>query len=214
METLNRDIHGKEGRLLPRRSVWLWLLVVTLGTAVFFLPGCGSDSKPGGALSAKKEKAATGAKTGKLQGTMPLMMEGTVPGDPRKMGQAPKAPNSQRIEVLDGMTLEELEARAVESQAQLEKARESHDVILDGMTQEQLEAKAAESQKRLESEGGGEIFPGITQQELEMRARQGQRHDPRPIQKVFPGITQEQMDASAKTPTPDHREMFPPSGEK
>ena len=181
---------------------------------LFLLSGCGSDSKPGGTAGGEKEKAAASAKTGK-QMPVPLVMEEEIaPGEAGKRSQAKKEPSTRRIEVLRGMTKEELEAKAEESMAEMKKAQKFRGPVIGGMTQEDLEAKAEESRKRLELKGGGEIFPGITQQELERMAAQGQRREPTPMQEMFPGLTKEQVDASARSRIPEHREMFPPSGGK
>ena len=205
--------------MLSRRNVYLLVMVlVGLGTVLFLLPGCGSDSKP------DKEKVSTNTKPMKSQAALPLVLGDKTGAGSR--GQARKPSGSQRIEVMGGMTQEELEAKAAaslaemkkaaktrgpimggmtqeqleakaeESRQQMEKARKTS-VIMGGMTQEQLEAKAEESRKRLELKGGGEIFPGITQRELEEMAARGreQRREPSP-QEMFPGATQEQLDAA------------------
>jgi hypothetical protein len=223
---MNDHTRRQEGQALSRKSSWLRAAVFfglgALLTILLLLPGCGSESQPGGTVAGKKDK------TMKPQAPIPLAMEGGMtPGEAGKSGQVNKAPDSRpRIGTIGGMTQEELEAKAAESMAQMKKAQANNPpvimggmtqeqleakaqesaaqmkkvqksnpgVIMGGMTQEQLEAKAAESMRQLESKRGGEIFPGITQQEAEEVAARGPRRAPSP-QEMFPGATQEQLDA-------------------
>jgi hypothetical protein len=188
--------------------------VLVIFTIFCLLPGCGSDSKPGAVAVGKKDQAKAAAKPRKPSAPSTLVVELGGPGSPGKMGQINKAPDSQRHKIFDGMSPQQLEAKAAESVAQMHKARkENHSVVLDGMTQEELEARAAQSMQMLKSKSGGEIFPGITQQELEMMAKQ--KPAPGAVW-TFPGATQDQVEASqtGNYPKPDFQEVFPPGGKK
>ncbi len=189
--------------LRVRCHVGLGMLLMAIA-----LLGCGSDNK--GVLSSKKDKAASSSKMLKQQGPTSLLTKDSTTGEAREMGKASTSPPSQRIEVLDGMTQDELEASFQKSMEEAEKAK-AGTVVLNGMTQEELEADAAESEKRAKLEGGGEIFPGVTQAQMEAMASRGERPNPALLQEMFPGATQEQINASSVERAPNPREIFPPS---
>ena len=152
------------------------LVLVGLGamvlTVLSFLPGCGSDSTPGGSVKGKSAKPAARAEAVKplSPGALLIDQEGTVPGKVKKQ------PDSKQIEMFPGVTPEVLEARLAESRKKYLSMR--HEVF-PGITQEELDARVAASRQKYLSMRH-EVFPGITQEELDARvAASLQKHDPR-----------------------------------
>jgi hypothetical protein len=178
-----------------RRRIGSKLLVgVGLGAMVLtvlgFLPGCGSDSTPGGSVKGKNAKPAARAETAKplSPGAMVVDSQGTVPGNVKKR------PDARQMEVLPGITQEELDTKLAE--ARKRHLAQRNPEVFPGITQEELDAKLAEAQKRHLAVHNPEVFPGITQEALEAKlAESRQRHLALRGQDVFPGITQEALDA-------------------
>ena len=186
MFTLSKTLSGQkqDGRALFRKRTWLRILVLAgLGamvlTVLCLLPGCGSDSTPGGAVKGKDAKAGTSPKPQKMQGPISLMVgeEETAPG---KMGKIKHQPESTVVEPIPGVTQEELEARAAADR----KIIVSPDTeVFPGMTQREMEARrAADAGYDPET---AEVFPGMTQTEMEARQAADTSSDPKTAE-VFP----------------------------
>jgi hypothetical protein len=202
-----------EGQKPGRKRICSRLLVVVgLGAMVLtvlgFLPGCGSDSTPGGAVKGKSAKPAARAEGVKAQTPAALVLD--------QAGMAPekvqKQPGSQRVEVFPGLTREVLEAKMAESRKNQLAMRQE---VFPGITKEELDAKiAADRQKHISMRQ--EVFPGITKEELESRiATNRQKHDPR--QMTLPGAgTQKEVDynAARQQVKPGDRQLLPPTGGK
>ena len=157
---------GKEGRALFRNRIWLRILVLAgLGamvlTVLCLLPGCGSDSTPGGSVKGENAKTAgLGAK--KSVAVTPLLIDKDETG-PGKMGTIKQQPKSNFVEPIPGVTQEKLEARAAADR----KILESPDTeVFPGVTQAQLEARLAADKKSFDPKTA-EVFPGMTQAQLE-----------------------------------------------
>jgi hypothetical protein len=182
MLTLSFSGQAGKGQKPARKRIGSKLMGVGLGammlTVLGFLPGCGSDSAPGGSVKGKNAKPAARAEAAKPRspGAPLIDLEGTVPGKIKKQ------PDSQHKEVLPGITQEALDAKLAEArQKHLARGQE----VFPGITQEALEAKLAESRQRHLSLGQ-EVFPGITQKELEAKLAEARRkHDPRKM--MLPG---------------------------
>ena len=137
-------------RALSRKRLWLRTMVLAgLGalvlTVLCLLPGCGSDSTPGGAVKGKNAKAA-GAGAKKSAAVTPLLTdkEGMDPGA-RKIAKQP--PDSQQNEVSPpGMTLEELKAKTAEQTAAYYNRDPNLIEVSPGMTLRQVKANAAREQ--------------------------------------------------------------------
>ena len=203
----------EEGQKPAKKRIGSRILVLaSLGAMVLtvlgFLPGCGSDSTPGGAVKGKNAQTATRAEAVKPQAPIVLLIdqEGTVPGKVKKQ------PDSQRNEAFPGITQEALDAKVAESRQKHLAARQE---VFPGITQEALDAKVAASrQKHLAVRQ--EVFPGITQDELDARvAASRQKHDPR--QMLLPGEGTPKYvnyNAARQQVKPDSRQLLPPSGGK
>lgn len=173
----NHSGQVEEGRNSARTHIGSRLLVlVGLGAMVFTvlscLPGCGSDSTPGGSVKGKNAKPAARAEGVKPQVPSTLLMDqaGTVPGKMKKQ------PDSQRMEVFPGVTREELEARLAESRKNHAAMRPE---VLPGITQEQLDARLAQSRKN-HLAMRQEVLPGITQEQLGAKLAESRKmHDPK-----------------------------------
>jgi hypothetical protein len=200
----------EDGQKPARKRIGSRLMVgVGLGamvlTALVFLPGCGSDSTPGGSVKGKNAKPAASAEAPKplAPGALLIDQQGTGPG------KVKKRPDSKQMEVLPGITQEALDAK-------LEESRKKHlstpQEVLPGITQEELDAKLAESrQKHLSTPQ--EVFPGITKKALEAKlAESREKHLSLRNQEVLPGITQEALDAKLAESREKHdpRQMMLP----
>lgn len=219
MFTLSKTHSGQrqDGRALSRKRIWLRTLVLAgLGammvvTGLCLLPGCGSDSTPGGSVKGKDAKTVTSPKTKKMQGAISLLVdkEQTGPGKTRTIKQRPE---STFVEPIPGVTQEELEARAAADR----KIIESPDTeVFPGMTQRELEARMAADKASFDLKTA-EVFPGtgITQVQLEARLVADKSFDPMTAE-VLPGMTQAQLEAqNANQRVPDKRELVPPAAGK
>jgi hypothetical protein len=186
----------RTGRKPSRIRIWSRILVLAgLGTMVLtglcLLPGCGSDSTPGGSVKGKDAKTASlGAK--KSGGAISLLADKDKEGmDPGKMGQIKPQPESRRIEVFPGMTTDEMEAKAA---AEQKKFVAMDNEVAPGITKKELEAKIAADREKFLSQPQ-EIFPGITQEELKAKIAADREKFLSQPQEIFPGITQEELKA-------------------
>ena len=116
-------------RALFRKRIWLRILVLAgLGamvlTVLCLLPGCGSDSTPGGAVKGKNAKTAgAGAKKSAVVSSLLTDKEGMDPGA-RKIAKQPQAQTAaydnldpNLVKVAPGMTLKQLQDKSAEQTA-------------------------------------------------------------------------------------------------
>lgn len=209
-------VQDKEGRALARRVVCLratsFFGLGAILAMLCLLCGCGSDSKPAGSVSGKKEKSA---QSSKAPGALNLMVDkNTGSGNVKKApvasdveiqpgagvtvreviewaDAARKRTESPTYEVLPGLTREKLEA--IEAAEQKRQAQSPKREVLPGLTREDLEARAAADRKMTESPTS-EVLPGITRGELETRIAADRAKSESPNQEVLPGITKDQLD--------------------
>ena len=149
----------QEGQKSARKRTGSRVLVgIGLGammlTVLSFLPGCGSDSTPGGSAKGKNANPAARAATAKplTPGSLVLDQQGTG------SGKIKKRPDSKQMEVLPGITQEELDAK-------LEASRQKHlslrgQEVFPGITQEELDAKLEAGRQKHLSLRGQEVFRG------------------------------------------------------
>lgn len=168
------------GRALVRKRIWLRTLVlVGLGAMVVMglclLPGCGSDSTPGGSVKGKNAKIATSPKPEKMGGQIGLIIEPEETG-PGKIGKLKHQPESNFIEPIPGVTQEEMEARAAADRKMLESPDTE---IFPGMTQGTLMAKLAADTTF--DPKTAEVFPGMTQAQLEAQNAKQKAPDEREL---------------------------------
>ena len=189
----NPPVHREEGRALTRKGVWLgFLALVGLGTMTILLSGCGSDSTP---VSGKKEKTAKNSMAANPGTITPLLADkgekvhvapnpalaGKLPGmlsEEELIARAAKQKaeflekhDPATIEVLPGVTLEQLNAKIVASRAKMVEPK-LEDVI-PGLTKERYEANLAESRRR--SSVPHELMPGMTEEQLNANLTQARR---------------------------------------
>jgi hypothetical protein len=170
----------KKSQDLSRNRPWLtFLVIVTLGTLMFLLPGCGSDSTPKGAASAKK---AQPAKSPGDKGTQ--MITTLLSG---KEGDAPPIPTLDKLP--GNLTREQLESniKATE-QAMRDPKRE----VVPGLTLEQMEANI-EAAKRASLDPKREVVPGLTLEQINANIMEAQKRSA--PANVLSGFTEEQMKA-------------------
>lgn len=171
MFTLSKTHSGqrKGGRALFRKRVWLRTLVLAgLGamvlTGLCLLPGCGSDSTPGGSVKGKNAKTATSPKTKNMQGPTSLLVDKEETG-PGKMGKIKHQPEANFVEPFPGVTKEELDAGMEAAQKLLESP--GHE-IFPGMTKVELEARLEADRTSFDPKTA-EVYPGMTKAELDAR---------------------------------------------
>ena len=155
--SINRPTHGAEGQAFSRKLIWLRLLVlVGLGAMVLaifcILPGCGSDSNPGGAVKGKDEKTAKSSVKVIPRREILLYKES-------KVKEYPTGSGSPRIEVLPGVTQGELDARGAVDRKKFDSPRIK---VLPGVTQGELDARQA-AERNPDPRLMLQTFPGVTQ---------------------------------------------------
>jgi len=204
---MTRFACGKKVGALSKKVVRLgFLVLVGLGTMIFLLSGCGSDSTPKGAAPAKKEKAAQ--KGMDVKSITPLLTD-------KGGGPGPLLPQVDKLDKIPGLPpLEDLEAKRAAAAAAYEKLDPKKEV-LKGLTKEQLEKKL-EAERAKRPDPKQQIFPGLTREQMDAKLK-AQRELPAKPMEVFPGLTPEQLKAKAaqarqmqetKSTRPEH--VFPP----
>jgi hypothetical protein len=148
---------------------------------MFLLLGCGSDSTPKGAATAKKEQPA---KSPGDKGTRTIT---SLLSD--KEGNAPQLQVLDKLPV--DLTPEEIEARRkAAEQTMLDPKYE----LFRGLTMEQVEAKREAARRAMDSKKF-ETFPGLTQEQYNAKLMEAQKR-PAPA-KILLGLTEEQVKAKA-----------------
>jgi hypothetical protein len=184
----------KKSQDLYKNKPWLTFLVtLTLGTMVLavcsLLLGCGSDSTPGGTVKGKNAPTATKPLTKPAAVTTMLIgQKETVPG---KKGLMAKPPDSLGIEMLPGVTKDNMESRIAADRKKIEAPGTE---LFPGITREQLEAKIAAGRKKIEAPGT-EVFPGITRKQLEDKIAAGRIKSSSQRSEIFPAMTLEQLNS-------------------
>jgi hypothetical protein len=186
--SMNRLSHGAGGRMFYRESAWLrHLVIISLGAMIFSMlclfPGCGSDSSPKGAASAKKEKPKS---DGAVKAITPLLLD-------KEVGTAPPLQPGQKHPL--SLTPEEIEAKRREAAARLEKLDPKREIIA-GITLEQWNAKL-EAERAKKPNPNLEPFPGLTQRQLESKREEAAKRAATRSE-VLPGLTAEQAKAGAE----------------
>ncbi len=184
----------KKSQDLYKNKPWLtFLVLVTFGTMVLavcsLLPGCGSDSTPGGSVKGKNAKTVAKSNPTKTQGTSKLLLdEETKTIDNATIKHHPEY---QRLETSLGVTLEELDAR-IEADRKLSVDPDAE--VFPGMTRGELYARA-EADRKLSEDPDIEVFPGITRRELHARQAEHLRSFDPKTEEVVPGVTRAQVEA-------------------
>jgi hypothetical protein len=203
----------KGGGALVRKRIWLRTLVLAgLGamgvTVLCLLPGCGSDSTPGGSVKGKNAATATSPKPKKMQGSISLLVDKEETG-PGKMGTIKHQPEANLVEPIPGVTREEMEAKAAAER----KIFESPDSeVFPGMTKAKWDERIEAERKSFDPKTA-EVFPGMTKAQWDDRLEAERKNfDPKKAA-VFPGMTKAKLEAqNAKQKVkPDDRELFPPA---
>ena len=127
-------------RIWPRLLAGVGLGAMVL-TVLSFLPGCGSDSTPGGSVKGKNAKPAARAEGVKPQPPVALLVDqaGTVPGKVKQQ------PDFKFNEVFPGVTREALEAKLAESRKNHLAVRQE---VFPGITQADLDARIAANRQK------------------------------------------------------------------
>jgi hypothetical protein len=176
--------------MLYGKSAWFrHLAIIGLGAMILsmfcLLPGCGSDSTPKGAASAKKEKS--GKSDGAVKAITPLLF------DKEAVGTEPPLPPSGKHPL--SLSAEEIEAKRREAAERLEKLDPKREIIA-GMNLEQLNAKL-EQERAKKPNPNLEAFPGLTQGQLETKREEAAKRSAMRSE-VLPGLTAEQAKAGAE----------------
>jgi hypothetical protein len=171
---------GKGQRFARKHICSKLLLFVGLGAMVLMvmglLPGCGSDSTPGGSVKGKNAKQDVSAESVKLAAPMEVLIDqkGTV------AGKVKKQPDVKRIEVVPQMSMEELGAK-IAANAAMHDPKRMEPYPGGGITHEEMKAKIAANAamhdpKRMDPYPGG----GITHEEMKAKiAANAAMHDPK-----------------------------------
>jgi uncharacterized protein YcbX len=211
----------KKSQDLFKNRPWLTFLeLVILGTVVLavcaLLLGCGSDTTPGGAV--KGEKAKTASIPPVKKGQVPTMLMMGEKGASKPGGGIKKEPERKSV-LMDGITLEEMEAR---NAAAIKMAQSPTIEVMPGVTLEEMEKRIAAAVKTAQS-ANIEVIPGVTLEEMKARNAAAVKMAQSANIEVMPGVTLEQMkarnaaavNAPAKPPVNQgKREIPPPVGGK
>ena len=210
----------KMSRKLTRLRI---MVLIGLGAMVLLvfglLPGCGSDSKPAGAVARKNEKAA---KKSSMPVPVMFVKEGIVIELDKKAGDNSGSVSRRIVVAAPGVTPEQLQANLEETrkllqspgyevmpgftkemaQSKLEEAWKLRDSasseVMPAVSKETVEAKLAESRKVTES-SGYEVLPGLTQEKLEARLEESRKLRESSDYEVLPGVTKAMLEAKGAT---------------
>ncbi|MDO9573545.1 MAG: hypothetical protein Q7I94_01025 [Candidatus Contubernalis sp.] len=204
--------------LYKNRPWSMFLVLVTLGTMIFFFMGCGSDSTPG--RSVKEEKAKTSSTPTAKQSQAPAMvlMGGKGGSEAGKMGDIKKGPERKSVQIPGITTLEEMEAR----NAAAVKMMRSPGVEFNGLTREEMEKRNAAAAKMARSLDV-QVIPGVNLEEMKKRNAAAIEMARSMDVQVMPGVNLQEMkkrnaaalaNAPKKTSIQGKREISQPTGEK
>jgi hypothetical protein len=156
----------KNAKFIRFRRIWILAgLAAIILSGSLFLPGCGSESKPGGMVSEKKEKESASAKKITPQMATPLVRE-----IGKALGQTGQVTNLQEqfngdVKVLPGVTKEEMDRRNTEA---MKLANMPGREVMPGITKAELDRRNAEAVK-IANSPGAEVMPGVTKEEMDRR---------------------------------------------
>jgi hypothetical protein len=179
--------------MLYIKSSWFrHLVIIGLGAMVLsmfcLLPGCGSDSTPKGAASAKKEKAGKSVQDKDMksitsllspnEGASQLQHVDNIPGMPspeeieakKKAGAEWWDKQDAKYEMLPGLTKEQLEAKLEAARA---KKPDPNVQLLPGLTQRQVDANLMAARQRPPL--SGELVPGLSEEQAKAKLDQARR---------------------------------------